>query len=334
VIVDPTNTQAINPYSYVMNNPLAYTDPSGYCTAVTGTKFCAETTSKSSGKSVDVGSSGSGSSLQQGQSQGNGAQNTGASSNNGNTSASGDTTKINGQAGVASDTDAFDNAIQNLSASEFLNNQINSSIGANPSAFPLEGGGLNSGRLLSQVGQLLKNGVKGGFGTVGLLLSAIIPLNETLDENGVPLGEFSPAILNEEIAVGLFQQLEASSDATVENLSNEKLYLFRIGGSKPSNLKLSGIEKTLTPPGKSLLISTDAQSAAAQFRTVTGRNDFSITGKISLAGVREAGFGVISNPTRRLPNHARLIHPLGVAGFASLENRQRLSANFTNIPTP
>jgi RHS repeat-associated protein len=32
VIVDPTNTQAINPYSYVMNNPLAYTDPSGYAT--------------------------------------------------------------------------------------------------------------------------------------------------------------------------------------------------------------------------------------------------------------------------------------------------------------
>ena len=30
VIVDPTNSQAINPYSYVMNNPLGYTDPSGY----------------------------------------------------------------------------------------------------------------------------------------------------------------------------------------------------------------------------------------------------------------------------------------------------------------
>jgi hypothetical protein len=27
----PTNTQSVNPYSYVMNNPLSLTDPSGYC---------------------------------------------------------------------------------------------------------------------------------------------------------------------------------------------------------------------------------------------------------------------------------------------------------------
>ncbi|TDF34611.1 hypothetical protein EYS14_22905 [Alteromonadaceae bacterium M269] len=29
-IVEPTNSQAVNPYSYVMNNPLGFTDPSGY----------------------------------------------------------------------------------------------------------------------------------------------------------------------------------------------------------------------------------------------------------------------------------------------------------------
>jgi hypothetical protein len=141
VIVDPTNTQAINPYSYVMNNPLSYTDPSGYtCTQVTGTKFCGETIDKNgSGGDAEQAVE----TLQESQSQGNGAGNTGASSNNGNTSASGDMTEIEGQEDVA-----FSNAIQNLNASEFLNNQISSSVAANPSALPFEGGGFNGARLL------------------------------------------------------------------------------------------------------------------------------------------------------------------------------------------
>jgi hypothetical protein len=30
-VPDPTNPQASNRYSYVINNPLALTDPNGYC---------------------------------------------------------------------------------------------------------------------------------------------------------------------------------------------------------------------------------------------------------------------------------------------------------------
>ncbi|WP_167542949.1 SpvB/TcaC N-terminal domain-containing protein [Pseudoalteromonas prydzensis] len=39
VIQSPTNSQSINPYSYIMNNPLSGTDPTGYCAAATGTRI-------------------------------------------------------------------------------------------------------------------------------------------------------------------------------------------------------------------------------------------------------------------------------------------------------
>ena len=37
-IQSPGDSQSINPYSYIMNNPLAGTDPTGYCAAATGTR--------------------------------------------------------------------------------------------------------------------------------------------------------------------------------------------------------------------------------------------------------------------------------------------------------
>ena len=36
----PTNTQSLNPYSYVLNNPLSLTDPTGYVTCNTGQTSC------------------------------------------------------------------------------------------------------------------------------------------------------------------------------------------------------------------------------------------------------------------------------------------------------
>ncbi|MGB0496645.1 MAG: RHS repeat domain-containing protein, partial [Kangiellaceae bacterium] len=38
-IQSPGNSQSMNPYSYIMNNPLAGVDPSGYCSAQTGTRI-------------------------------------------------------------------------------------------------------------------------------------------------------------------------------------------------------------------------------------------------------------------------------------------------------
>jgi hypothetical protein len=51
VIQFPTNSQSLNPYSYLMNNPMAGTDPTGYCMAETGThiKSCVNVSAKMEG---------------------------------------------------------------------------------------------------------------------------------------------------------------------------------------------------------------------------------------------------------------------------------------------
>ncbi len=46
IISNPANPQSINPYSYIGNNPLSGTDPTGYaCQSVTGSHICGESTS-------------------------------------------------------------------------------------------------------------------------------------------------------------------------------------------------------------------------------------------------------------------------------------------------
>jgi hypothetical protein len=50
-------------------------------------------------------------------------------------------------------------------------------------------------------------------------------------------------------------------------------------------------------------------------------------GTTTAAAMREAGFNVGPDPTARFPNHARLIHPQGVAGFTD-EHVVTLAATF------
>ncbi|MES2669615.1 MAG: SpvB/TcaC N-terminal domain-containing protein [Pseudomonadota bacterium] len=55
----PLNSQSLNPYSYILNNPLSGTDPTGYCTAETGShvKACANVKANmTDGSTKDLGS--------------------------------------------------------------------------------------------------------------------------------------------------------------------------------------------------------------------------------------------------------------------------------------
>jgi hypothetical protein len=52
-------------------------------------------------------------------------------------------------------------------------------------------------------------------------------------------------------------------------------------------------------------------------------------GSTSQEAIRGAGFDIIPSPSAALPNHHRIIHPQGVAGFNDA-NLARLAETFAN----
>jgi hypothetical protein len=97
----------------------------------------------------------------------------------------------------------------------------------------------------------------------------------------------------------------------------------------------------LTPPGLSLLLGGTPAEAADQMRQAFPDPDkfarihalAGVVGSATVAALRAAGFEVITDPSAKFPNHARLTHPEGVAGFTDA-NLERLSKAFQDTPTP
>ncbi|MBI1917171.1 MAG: hypothetical protein HYS12_20900 [Planctomycetes bacterium] len=115
----------------------------------------------------------------------------------------------------------------------------------------------------------------------------------------------------------------------------------RIGGGNPENLRLKAKEETLTPPGISVLLGGTPAEAAEQMRHAFPdprkfrqlHNRAQIVGSATVEEIRQAGFEIVPDPSPRFPNHARLIHRDGVAGFSEAA-RQALSEVFHNTDTP
>ena len=94
----------------------------------------------------------------------------------------------------------------------------------------------------------------------------------------------------------------------------------RIGGGTLPNLRLKPQEAAKNPPGISVLLGGTPQDAARQMRAAYPRATrlhalAAVVGTATAEAIRQAGFEVIPDPSRRLPNHACIIHPQGVAGF-------------------
>jgi hypothetical protein len=108
----------------------------------------------------------------------------------------------------------------------------------------------------------------------------------------------------------------------------------RIGGGCVENLRLKPKEATLDPPGISVLRAPSpaeaAQGIRAAFPKAKALHEAARTvGSTSEELIRSAGFDIIHAPSKTLPNHYRIIHPDGVAGFSD-ENLARLSEVFVD----
>jgi hypothetical protein len=114
-----------------------------------------------------------------------------------------------------------------------------------------------------------------------------------------------------------------------------------IGGGRAENLRLKARERELNPPGISLLLGGTPRDAAEQMRQAFPdpqkfarvRQQAETVGSTSVAAIRAAGFEVVPDPSAKFPNHARLMHPAGVAGFSD-ENLQALAGLFQDTSTP
>jgi hypothetical protein len=108
--------------------------------------------------------------------------------------------------------------------------------------------------------------------------------------------------------------------------------IFRIGGGTAENLALRASETLLNPPGISAFRGGTPAEAAETMRRRFPRmapRGRTVVGAATAGQIRAAGFDVIMNATRHYPQHIRLIHPDGAAGFTK-ENLERLARCFTN----
>jgi hypothetical protein len=112
------------------------------------------------------------------------------------------------------------------------------------------------------------------------------------------------------------------------------LDIHRIGGASVENLRLKPTDAVLKPPGISVLRAPTPGEAAAAIRAAypdaTGLQSAAGTvGSTTTEAIRGADFDVIPTPSKRLPNHHRIVHRDGVVGFSE-ENLARLAEAFTN----
>ena len=109
-------------------------------------------------------------------------------------------------------------------------------------------------------------------------------------------------------------------------------FVHRLGGGRGPNLRLSVLDRKLTPPGISVLLGGTPEEATNHMQQAfphsrKWRETARLVGTTTARAVRTAGFEILPDPTSRFPNHARLVHPRGPEGFTD-DNLEGLAQAF------
>lgn len=110
--------------------------------------------------------------------------------------------------------------------------------------------------------------------------------------------------------------------------------IHRIGGGALENLRLKPKEARLPIPGISVLKADTPKEAADQMRAAFPKakalhEAAKTIGTTSEDLIRKVGFDIMHVPSTTLPNHYRIIHADGVAGFSD-PNLAKLAQVFTD----
>ena len=108
----------------------------------------------------------------------------------------------------------------------------------------------------------------------------------------------------------------------------------RLGGKALENFRLQPKEKNLNPPGISVHLGSEPVATVKQMlRIYNDPKRFSRIHALAervasstVDQVRAVGFDVIPDPSTNFPNHGRLVHPRGIAGFDDVSLQQLASA--------
>jgi hypothetical protein len=114
-----------------------------------------------------------------------------------------------------------------------------------------------------------------------------------------------------------------------------EIVVHRIGGASVENLRLKSKEKTLVPPGISVLLGGTPEKVREDVRRAFPNaaallEAAETVGRATVGAIRQTGFDVIADPTRHFANHARLVHPKGIDGFTDA-NLAELSKVFEDL---